>query len=425
MNSPAAPALPSRSKYALGVMFALTALNVLDRQVLATLIEPIKRDLQVSDTAMGLLSGTAFTLFHVASVLPVSRWADRGNRRNIIVLGLFAWSALTAATGLARSYAHIFIARMGVGIGETVGSGPVQSLLSDSFPPERRAAAFSILGSGGVIGSMLGFAMGGWLAQEFGWRMTFVLFGIPGVLLSALIWFTVREPTRGAFDGLEETQDESIGACIRYLVALPSFRHVALAGSLNAAGNYSLLTWAQPFLMRTYDLPIAEAGFTLAIALSCSTTVGLWTSGFLGDRLGRRDKRWYCFVPAIASLLAVPMAIGFLLAPSLPVAIGFLVPAAFLNTMWLGNGSAVVQSLAKPRMRAVATALNVLANSGVGYGLGPVVVGALSDRLAPTYGVESLRYALLLAMLPHAWAALHSFLASRSYRRDLLAKENS
>ena len=260
-------------------MFALTALNVLDRQVLATLIEPIKRDLQVSDTAMGLLSGTAFTLFHVASVLPVSRWADRGNRRNIIVLGLFAWSALTAATGLARSYAHIFIARMGVGIGETVGSGPVQSLLSDSFPPERRAAAFSILGSGGVIGSMLGFAMGGWLAQEFGWRMTFVLFGIPGVLRSALIWFTVREPTRGAFDGLEETQDESIGACIRYLVALPSFRHVALAGSLNAAGNYSLLTWAQPFLMRTYDLPIAEAGFTLAIALSCSTTVGLWTSG--------------------------------------------------------------------------------------------------------------------------------------------------
>ncbi len=430
MSTPAAPAeskipySPGYSRYVLGILFCLTALNVMDRQVLATLNEPIKAAFDASDTMMGLLLGTSFTIFHVLSALPIARWADRGNRRSIIAGGLFAWSILTAITGAAQNFVHVFATRMGVGIGETVGSGPTQSILADYFPPERRAAAYSILGSGGVVGSMLGFALGGWLAQNFGWRLTFVFFGLPGIALAGLLFFTVKEPVRGAFDGLAVSDErEGIREAIGFLASLPSFRHVVAAGALNAFANYAMLSWAQAFLMRVHNLSIQDAGFTLALAMSASTTLGLWTSGFVSDHLGARDPRWYAWVPAGASVATVPLLVSFLLAPNLNSAIAFLVPAAFFNTMWLGTGNAIIQGLAKPRMRATAGALNVLLNSGVGYGLGPFTVGALSDWLAPSYGVDSLRYALLIAVLPQLWAALHSFLASRSLRLDLRAKE--
>ena len=372
MSSAAASAEPkipySRgySRYVLGTLFCLQALNVMDRQVLATLNEPIKAAFDASDTAMGLLLGTSFTVFHVVSALPIARWADCGNRRSIIAGGLFLWSVLTAITGAAQNFVHIFMTRMGVGIGETVGSGPTQSIVADYFPPERRAAAYSFLGSGGVVGSMLGFALGGWLAQNFGWRMTFVFFGVPGIALAALLFFTVKEPVRGAVDGLAVSGDrESIRGVARFLVSLPSFRHVVTAGALNAFANYAMLSWAQAFLMRAHDLSIQDAGFTLALSMSASTTLGLWTSGFVSDRLGASDPRWYCWVPAGASIATVPLLVTFLLAPTLETAIAFLVPAAFFNTMWLGTGNALVQGLAKPRMRATAAAINILFNSGV------------------------------------------------------------
>ena len=332
----AEPFLPSRAyaNYVLGVFFLLTALNVMDRQVLSLLIEPIKREFGVSDAAMGLLSGTSFTLLHVLAALPVSRWADRGNRRNLIAGGLLAWSALTAATGLARSYAQIFAARVGVGIGETVGSGPTQSLIADYFPPQRRAAALSILGSGGVVGSLLAFALGGLLAAAYGWRLTFVFFGVPGVILALLLSLSVREPIRGAVEGLVDSgHNESVSDCVRFLGSLPAFRHVVADGALNAFANYTLLTWAQPFLMRSHGLSISRAGLTLALSMSACSALGLWASGFAGDRLGRRDPRWYCWIPALASSLSVPLVLAFLFAPGLETATAFLIPAAFFNTM--------------------------------------------------------------------------------------------
>lgn len=420
------PFLPSRryANYVLGIFFALTALNVMDRQVLSLLIEPIKREFRVSDAAMGLLSGTSFTLFHVLAALPVSRWADRHNRRNLIATGLLAWSALTAATGLARSYAQIFAARVGVGIGETVGSGPTQSLIADYFPPARRAAALSILGSGGVVGSLLAFALGGLLAEAYGWRLTFLFFGAPGVALALLLWLTVREPLRGAVEGLVDSgQTESVRDCVRFLGSLPAFRHVVVAGALNALANYTLLTWAQPFLMRSHQLSISQAGLTLALAMSACSTLGLWVSGFAGDRLARRDPRWYCWLPALASALSVPLVLAFLFAPALDSAIAFLIPAAFLNTMWLGNFNAVVQGVARPRMRAVASALNVALNSAVGLGLGPPAVGVLSDLLQPSLGADSLRYAMAAAVLSALWASLHALWAARTLRVDLDAKQ--
>ena len=414
------------SRYVLGVFFCMGVLNVLDRQVLSTLIEPIKREFGVSDTAMGLLSGTSFTIFHLLAALPVARWADHGNRRSIIAMGLFFWSAFTAATGLARTFIQIFVLRTGVGIGETVTGGPTHSIVSDYIPPERRAVAYSILGSGGVVGSMLGFGLAGWLAETVGWRLTFVFFGAPGIALALLLRFTVREPERGALEGIQVSQrSESTRDAIRFLVSLPSFRHVVISTGLNAVANYTLFTWGLAFLMRTHGLTITEAGITLAVAMSISTTLGLWTSGFVGDRLGRRDPRWYLFVPAAASCLALPLVGGFLLAPDLRTAVACLVPAAFFGTMWLGNGNAVVQSLARPSMRATASAVNQLVHSGVGYGLGPVAVGWLRDRLTPSYGDDALRYALLVGVLPYLWSVVHNLLASRTLHRDLQAKHET
>ncbi|MCH2170635.1 MFS transporter [Myxococcota bacterium] len=419
-SSAPVPNSDAYSRYVLALFVGLGILNVLDRQVLATLIEPIKAEFDISDLGMGLLSGAAFTIVHIIAAFPVSRWADHANRRSIIAAGLFAWSALTAATGLAQSYVQIFLARMGVGIGETVGGGPTQSLVSDYFPPERRAVAFSVLGSGGVLGSMLGFGVGGWLAETVGWRWTFVCFGVPGVALALLIRATVAEPARGALDGFETPPERSsLGECFRYLLGLRSFNHVVISTGLNAVANYTLFTWSLAFLMRTHGLSISEAGVTLSLAMSVSTALGLWASGFVGDRLGRRDPRAYVYVPAVASCIAMPLAAGFLLASDLRTAVLCLVPSAFFGTMWLGNGHAVVQGLARPNMRATAAAMSVLITSGVGFGIGPVIIGWISDRLAPTHGDAALGYALLVGVLPYLWSAVHNLLAARTLVDDL------
>ena len=244
-----------------------------------------------------------------------------------------------------------------------------------------------------------------------------------GMVLALVLWLTVREPLRGAVEGLVDAgQTESVRDCVRFLLRLPAFRHVVAAGALNAFANYTLLIWAQPFLMRSHALSISQAGLTLAFAMSACSALGLWASGFAGDRLGRRDPRWYCWLPAVASTLSVPLVLAFVFAPALDTAIAFLIPAAFFNTMWLGNFNAVVQGLARPRMRAVASALNVALNSGVGLGIGPALVGWLSDRLQPSLGVDSLRYAIAAAVISALWASLHALWAARTLRVDLEAK---
>jgi len=238
------------------MMACVTVLNVMDRQLLAVLIEPIKEELGASDAAMGLLTGTSFALLHVFASVPVAIWADRGVRRSIIALGLALWSALTCLTGFARSYTEIFLIRVGVGIGEASGGGPAQSLLSDSFPVEQRSTALSIFVMGGPLGSMLAFAAGGWLGETLGWRTAFVIFGAPGLLLALMIRTLVREPERGAFDAErregEEGQGPSaqlfpaipVGRATRWIVTTPSMRNFVLASGLNTVGIYTILIWA-------------------------------------------------------------------------------------------------------------------------------------------------------------------------------------
>lgn len=435
-----APSLPSDryANYVLGTMFVLTALNVMDRQVLAVLVEPVKNEFGLSDAEMGLLTGSAFALAHVVAMVPVGRLADVGHRRNVIAIGLFLWSALTVLTGASRVYWHLFLTRVGVGASETVGSGPAQSLLSDYFSVARRGMALSVHASGGTFGAMAGFALGGLLADAVGWRLTFVCFGIPGLLLTLLLLLTVREPARGAVDGLSESvdgsssggegaiagerggeDDSSLWSVLRYLLGLRTYRQLLIAGALNAFANWSLLAWATAAMMRGHALSATEAGARIASSVTLFSAAGLIAAGLLSDRLGRTDIRWYMWLPAVASMLAYPFLLAFLLLPDPDLAFWVVIPGAFLNTMWVGTFNASIQLLARPRMRATANSFFVLLTTGlIGQGLGPVFVGVLSDWLEPAYGVDALRYALAVAVATSVWAALHSVLGTRTLRQE-------
>jgi predicted MFS family arabinose efflux permease len=402
-------ATPSRgyARYALGLMTCVTVFNVIDRQLLAVLIEPIKRELDLTDTQIGVLTGLSFAAFHALAMLPIALWADRGVRRSIIALGLAVWSALTVLTALARSFTGILVARIGIGIGEATGGAPAQSLLSDYFPRERRATALAVHVMGGPLGSVIAYAAGGWIGEALGWRAAFVLLGAPGLLLALLIRVALREPARGqtervAGNGAPLPPARVLGELAR----MPVLRSLILASALNAWGNYALLNWSVAFLMRVHGMGMTEAGALLALGCAATNALGVLCGGRVCDRLAGRDLRWLVWLPALTSALSAPLGWGFALAPDRLVALAFLVPTALLNMAHSGPLFAAVQSLAHPRMRASAAASTTLANTILGLAVGSTLVGVLNDALAPVLGERAIRASLVLALSPHLGAAL-------------------
>ncbi len=411
------------ANYVLGLLFVVYVFNFIDRQILSILLEDIKAELGVSDTAMGFLTGIAFALFYTVAGLPIARWADHGSRRTIIALGLAVWSVMTAASGLVRSFGQLVIARVGVGVGEAAGSPPAHSLIADYFPPERRATALSIYNMGINIGILFGFLAGGWINEFFGWRQAFFVVGLPGIALAVLVRFTIREPARGSSEGI--TQDEPaepIGKVFRFLWSLRSFRHLAFAGGLHAFAAYGFAQWTPTFLRRVHDLSSGEAGTWLGLVIGLGGAVGSLVGGLIADRKAREDSRWYMWVPAISAIGTVPFAAGFLLVDSFLLSMVLYTPAVILGAMWLGSCLAATQGMVKLRMRAVASAILFLILNLIGLGLGPQAVGILNDALAGRFGDEAVRYSLLIVSFTGLWAALHFLLAARSLETDLEAK---
>lgn len=416
----------------------MTVLNVMDRQLLAILIEPIKAELGVSDAAMGLLTGTSFALLHVFATIPIAVWADRGVRRSILAMGLALWSGLTVLTGFARSYGEIFLIRVGVGIGEATGGGPAQSYLSDAFPPERRATAISVLVMGGPLGSMVAFAAGGWLGDAVGWRAAFVIFGAPGLVLAVLIRLLLLEPARGASDGLAEPDERHAAApgsqetaplaavpfaeSTRFLIGIPAIRNLVLGAGLNTVGIYAVLVWSVPYLSRVHGLSASEAGPRLAIASGLFTALGTLAGGWLADRLARRDPRWLAWLPAMTSALALPFGVAFALAPNGDAASVLLAPASFMAGTYFGPVLGAVQTLAEPRMRSLAASAITASNTILGLGIAPPLVGLLNDLGAASQGDHSIRYSLAGLMVVHLAAALLFWRASTTLREDLRAQ---
>lgn len=411
-------------------MTCMTVTNAMDRQLLAVLLDPIKRELAVSDAAMGLLTGTSFAMLHVVATIPIAVWADRGVRRSIIALGLAVWSGLTFLTAFARTYAEVFALRVGIGIGEATGAGPAQSLIADLFPPSRRATALALLIVGGPIGSMLALAGGGYLAEAWGWRTAFVVLGAPGLLLALLIRLTVDEPVRGGLDasraGPAHSSEHAASALgpgfrrdLASLVRIPSLRHLVIASGLNSTGLYAIQYWAVPFMTRIHGLTTGEAGVKIAIASGLFTALGTFAGGPLADRLARREVRSLAWLPALTSALVVPFAVGFAFAPRGSAAIWLLAPAAFFAGTYFGPVFGAVQTLSAPGTRALAGALLTTANTVLGLGVGPLLVGWLNDLGGATLGDEAIRRSLAAAAFFHLGAALFLLRAGVTLRGDL------
>jgi len=419
-GSRAEPAAPGYANYVLGVLFVVYVFNFIDRQILTILLEPIKEDLGVSDTAMGFLVGFAFALFYTFAGIPIARWADVGVRRSIIALGLAVWSGMTMLSGLAQSFTQLALARVGVGIGEAAGSPPAHSLISDYFPPERRARALGIYAMGIYIGAAFGLLAGGWIKEFFGWRAAFIVVGIPGLVLSLLVRFTVREPPRGLSDGSTvATQADSLGDVARFMASRRSFVLLALGASLLAFSGYGFGAWVPTFLVRVHGMGYAEIGTVIGLMTGIGGAAGAFIGGSLADRFAARDARIYLLVPALSAIAALPFQLPFLLIDERAFALALYFPGVLFSAMYLGPTFALTQALVKPRMRALASAILLFIINIIGLGAGPQAVGILNDVLSDRFGVEAIRYSLLLVGLTNLAAAALYLAAARGVRQDL------
>jgi MFS family permease len=409
-------------RYALALLVVVYIFNFVDRSILAILLEDIKLEFSLSDTQLGFLSGIAFALFYTIMGIPIARWADRGSRKTIISIAVFTWSLMTALTGFAQNFGMLLAARIGVGVGEAGCTPPAHSMISDYFPLSRRATMLSVYSLGIPIGAGIGYLAGGWLAQWFDWRTAFIVVGLPGVLLALIVQWTLKEPTRGAYDeiGSATAASEPLGEVFRFMMSLRSFRHMAIGAALHAFYGYGSQAFLAAFFIRTHHISTGEIGSWLAGIGLTGGVIGVYLGGYLGDRLSRSDKRWYMWVPALATLLSIPFSFLVYMWPDGRTALMLLFPVSLLGGLYLGPTFAMTQTLVPPHMRAMASAILLFIINIIGLGIGPQAVGLVSDWLSHTYGADSLRYALLLLVLIFsAWSIVHYTLAARTLRLDL------
>ena len=419
--------LITRSWYGYYVLGALTIcyiVNVMDRsQILAASVQAIKKEFGASDFQMGMLSGLPFAVFYSLMGIPIAAWADRSSRRNVLALAVATWSGMTALFVMAINFATLFLARIGTAVGEAGGSPPSHSLISDYFPKSRRGTAFAIYALAVPIGTSIGAAVGGWGNQNLGWRNTFIAVGAPGIVLAFIVYLTVKEPPRGMSDAARPVAGQATPGMmdvLKFLWLRRSFRHLSLAAALHSVVWYASGAFNNAFLQRSHAMTVQEAGYWISI-LSLIAGVGTFLGGYFSDRLSTRlnDRRWYMWVPGVATLLCVPFQFLAYLSPSLTVALPSFVGLMLMAAVFFGPSFAMTQALATLRMRSVATSVLLFIQTLIGNGLGPSVTGFISDLLGPSLQTDSLRYALVIIGVVNLWAALHYLVGARSLRQDL------
>jgi predicted MFS family arabinose efflux permease len=407
--------------YVLAMLVVVYVFNFLDRQIVTILAEPIKIDLGLNDTQIGLMTGLAFAIFYTVLGIPIARLADRANRVSIISAALVIWSGMTALCGAAQNFTQMLAARIGVGVGEAGCSPPAHSLIADYYPPEKRASALSIYALGIPIGSILGLLAGGWIAEFYGWRMAFFLVGVPGIALAVLVKLTVREPLRGLSEGGTggQTEQPPLGETLGVLLRNRTMMHIAMGGALTSFVGYGLGQWLPAMFIRIHEMGIAETATYFGLVLGVASAIGTLLGGTLADRMAKGDRRMYAWLPAAGVLVAFPFYTLALTLDNPYLAIAILIAPSLLNSLWLGPAFGTIQNLAPMRMRALASAILLFILNIIGLGLGPFLVGVLSDLLTGAFGVESLRYAILIATAAYLWAGAHFLLAGRTIRQDL------
>lgn len=408
-------ALRGRSaRTALVILVVVNVMSQLDRQVMNVLLPPVQADLGLSDKQAGLLVGLAFAVCYSFAGLPLARFADRSSRTNLITVALAVWSAMTAACGLARSFLELFVARIGVGFGEAGCSPAAHSLLSDHFPPTHRGRALSTYQLGVPIGILIGSILGGTLSDHLSWRAVFFTFGAPGLALAIWTRFVLVEPPRSHAGQADEV--EPLAAVLAFFARCPAMRQNLIAATLHTLAVGAQVAFNFTFLTRVHHLSGTEAGIVTGLLTGIFGGIGTYLGGWLGDRFGARDPRWYLWWLAIGGLVSIPFSVLAYLVPSTPVAIGALSISVVGSYLYTGACHVIAQSLARPRMRALTAAIMLFSMNLLGYGLGAPIAGVISDALG---GEEAIRYALALMNGILAWACLHYWLASRTYREDL------
>ena len=384
------------------------------------LLEPIKHELGASDTQMGFLVGLTFAIFYATLGMPIAMLADRTNRRNIIALATTIWSAMTVLCAFVGSYAQLALTRIGVGIGEAGSSPPSHSMISDLFSQKQRATAMGIFALGINLGLLIAYLGGGWMSEHWGWRTTFIVVGLPGIIIALVVRLTLIEPPRGASEETHKGQSDApaFRDVARTMWQSNATRHVVFGSALAGFVGYGMALWLPAFFVRSHGLSQSETGLTLALMAGIVGGLGTFTAGRLADFLAKKDPRWLAWIVVIGKGGLVPFVFAFFLLTDLTSALlVYLVPAFFAG-FYLAPTFAMIQQLVPVEMRSVAAAICLFLLNIIGMGLGPQGVGILSDILAPEYGNESLRYSLMVFSLLNLWCAWHYFLAARTLHED-------
>jgi MFS family permease len=418
--------------YVLWLLFTVYVFNFVDRAILTILIQPIKEEFKFSDTDMGLLGGLAFALLYCTLGIPIARWADKGNRVLIISLSLFIWSISTALTGMARNFTQLLLGRVAVGIGEAGCSPPAYSLLSDYFEPKRRSTALAIYSMGISGGVFIGLLVGGQVARAYGWRAAFYVCGLPGVLLALIVKLTLREPPRGFSDPTAPATPHPppMSEVLGRLWSKPAFRNLSLAAALQAFVGYGVAGFNSAFLMRSHGMTVAAVGAWLALVTVAGGATGTYFGGWMADRYTNRhqDRRWQLWVPGIATLAVIPLAMLIYIVPNKHAATWLMIPTLAIGSMYLGPTFSITHGLVGPRERALAGALLLFVINLIGLGMGPVVAGMLSDMFKNHFvsqglpeldaTARGLRWSLCAMVCVNAWSAFHYMRAARTLRED-------
>lgn len=409
---------------ALVLLTGVSTVGFIDRIVVNVLVEPIKGEFRLSDAQVSLMA-MAFTVLNVGLGLVIARFAERTRRLSLIAVGTLLWSAATAVCGLAASWVQLLLARMGVGVGEAIGLPSNQSVVSDYFPPNRRGLAISVLMLAPPIGAFVGFVGGGWIAQEYDWRFTFLMAAVPGLVLAVLVWMFVAEPPRGRHDPAKDDAVPPMGEVLRRLFLLPSARNLVIGSALAAMLGFGLNYFFTSLMIRKFEVGLAEAGLYSGLIASLPAALSVVGSGWLADRLSGRSPAAYALIPAVCLLIGGPLYVLAITRDSLPLLLGLVCVTTFLTFGYLGVTYAALQNLMHPRMRVSASAvLNVV--YGIASALGPFLLGALSDRMALSYSpAQGLAVAMAIAGALYVWAGLHYLLAARRLRRDMASLSES
>jgi MFS family permease len=413
------------SVYGVFVVILLSAVytfNFLDRQLLSILSEPIRKELGLSYTEVGMLTGLTFALFYTTFGVPIAWLADRSRRVTIIAGACAIWSLFSMACGLATNFVTLAMARIGVGVGEAGGSPPSYSLIADYFPPHRRATALALYSLGVPLGTALGSAAGAQIAHQYGWRTAFFAVGAPGVALALLVLILIREPKRGRFDVLAEGEVHaavfSLWSSIAAFFTNRTLVITAVSSGLSAFVGYAILNNGPAYLISNKAMSLPQIALYYSAMSGVAGGLGTLASGWLADVLGRRNRAAYALVPATAFVISLPFFLAFLYAPAWPLALACLAIPHLMNNMYLAPAITVVQNASAPAQRGAAGAILLFVLNLIGLGGGPVYVGLVADHFKPTMGVEALRYGLVALIPFYLLTILAHLIAARSISRD-------